>query len=56
MRKVRVAASMATALDEAEVGLFTQVVNAFGGEVADALGQAFGVVGGFDQLGDFVLW
>jgi hypothetical protein len=45
------AAAMAGSLGEAQVGLLAEVIHALGGERADALGQALGVVGALTGLG-----
>ena len=45
MGEVRMAAAVTAALHEAEVRLFAEVIDALRGEVANALGQQFGVVG-----------
>ena len=52
VREVRVRAAVAGALGEAEVRLLAEVVDAFGGELADTRRQPLRVVGHLDLLRD----
>ena len=53
--QMRVAAAVAAALGEAEMGLLAEVVNALRREALDGLRQALGEVGSLDQFRDLVL-
>src|SRR5262245_50020946 len=56
VRQVRVAAAVAAALGETQMGFLARVVDALSCVLLNALGQATGEIRALDRLGNLWLW